>query len=68
MTWLELVQKILQMPPSEMTKQVKIFDYNDDINKDGDMVAAFDLEPYDLDSPFPDDFSIVFDSSDIYYG
>lgn len=66
MTWLELVQKILQMPPSEMTKQVKVFDYNDDINKDGDMVAAFALEPYDLDSSFSEDFSIVFDSSDIY--
>ena len=68
MTWLELVQKILQMPSSEMTKQVKVFDYNDDINKTGDMVAAFDSEPYDLDSQFPEDFSIVFDSSHIYYG
>lgn len=66
MTWLELVQKILQMPPSEMTKQVKVFDYNDDINRGGDMITAFGLEPYDLDSPFPEDFSIVFDSSDIY--
>lgn len=68
MTWLELAQKILQMPPSEMTKPVKVFDYNDGINKDGDMVEAFALEPYDLDSPSPEDFSVVFDSSDIYHG
>ena len=68
MTWLDLTQKILQMPPSEMAKQVKVFDYNDDINKNGDMIVAFALEPYDLNSPFPEDFSIVFDSSDIYYG
>lgn len=66
MTWLELAQKILRMPPSEMTKTVKVFDYNDDINRGGDMITTFGLEPYDLDSPFPEDFSIVFDSSDIY--
>lgn len=66
MTWLELAQKILRMPPSEMTKTVKVFDYNDDINRGGDMITAFVLEPYNLDSPFPEDFSIVFDSSDIY--
>lgn len=63
MNWLELAKNILQMPLTEMTKPVTVFDYNDEINKNADAITASGFEPWDLD--IPKDFMIVFNSKNI---
>ena len=64
MTWLELAKQILNMPVSEMMKPVKVYDYNDEINKHADMIAAHGIESWNLDSP--EDFMITFNSFGVY--
>lgn len=65
MTYKELAQAILNLPPQELNKEVVVFDYNEKVNPSADAFAAIRLEPWDLDKP--QDYMIVFDSNGRYY-
>lgn len=64
MTWFELAREILKMPFPEMMKPVKVFDYNEKTNENGDAVTAVGIESWDLD--VPEDFMIIFNSKGVY--